>query len=339
MHPGETRTELTMAQHYTWIGMKNTVQRVCQHCPSCQLTKSKTLQYGHLPPKQVETRPWERLCIDLIGPYTIGSKRKGDEITLHCLTMMDPVTGWFEIAEVPSKRADIIANILEYKWLARYPRPAAVIMDRGREFYAEVADTLYDEYGITLKYITARNPQGNSMIERIHQTIRNMIATLDIRGLNDVDTSKEDESEEDSEKTLTSRDKWEGVLSAVGFAVRATVHTTMRATPMQLVFGRDAILNVGFQADWEYIKQRRTKVILQNNQRENAKRLPYTYNVGDKVMILQHQHRKYGQPRYAGPYDIDRVNANGTVRLRQNTANGGAVYSTWNIRNIHPYKA
>ena len=177
------------------------------------------------------------------------------------------------------------------------------------------------------------------MIERIHQTIRNMIATLDIRGLNDVASSKEDESEEDPEKTLTSRDKWEGVLSAVGFAVRATVHTTMRATPMQLVFGRDAILNIGFQADWEYIKDRRTKVILQNNRKENAKRLPYTYRVGDKVMILQHQHRKYGQPRYAGPYDIDRVNENGTVRLKQHTANGGAVYSTWNIRNIHPYKA
>jgi hypothetical protein len=117
------------------------------------------------------------------------------------------------------------------------------------------------------------------------------------------------------------------------------VHTTMRATPMQLVFGRDAIHNVRFQADWHYIKQRRQKVILQNNERENAKRVPHTYNVGELVMVLHAQHRKYGQPRYTGPYEIDRVNDNGTVRLRQNTANGGAVYRTWNIRNIHPYKA
>ena len=111
LHPGKTRTELTMAQLYTWVGMKNTIRRVCQHCPSCQMTKSKTLKYGHLPPKPVERRPWERLCIDLIGPYTIGNQKQGDEITLHCLTMMDPVTGWFEIAEVPNKRADYIANI------------------------------------------------------------------------------------------------------------------------------------------------------------------------------------------------------------------------------------
>jgi predicted outer membrane repeat protein len=328
MHPGETRTELTMAQHYTWVGMRNTVKQVCQYCPSCQLTKSKTQHYGHLPPKEANVRPWETLCIDLIGPYTIGSKKNGDEVTLHCLTMIDPATGWFEIAEIPNKRADVIANVLEQKWLSRYPRPSEVIMDRGREFYAEVADTLYNEYGITRKYITTRNPQANSMIERAHQTVHNMIATLDIRGKKDL-----------KGKTATSREKWDGVLSAVGFGMRATVHTTMKATPAQLVFGRDALLNVRFQADWEYIKQRKTKVIMQNNQKENAKRLPHTYRVGDQVLIEQYQHRKYGAPRYAGPYDIDRVNENGTVRLRQNTANGGAIYTTWNIRNIHPYKA
>jgi hypothetical protein len=41
---------------------------------------------------------------------------------------------------------------------------------------------------------------------------------------------------------LDVREKWEGILGAVGFAMRATVHTTTWATtPMQLVFGRDAI--------------------------------------------------------------------------------------------------
>jgi hypothetical protein len=138
---------------------------------------------------------------------------------------------------------------------------------------------------------------------------------------------------------VNPQEKWEGIIAAVGFAMRATVHTTMRATPMQLVFGRDAIHNVRFQANWKYIKERRQKLIIQNNDRENARRTPHTYQHGDQVMILQHQHRKYGEPKYKGPYQIERVYDNGTVRLRQDKANGGAVYSTWNIRNIHPYKA
>jgi hypothetical protein len=113
----------------------------------------------------------------------------------------------------------------------------------------------------------------------------------------------------------------------------------MHAMPMQLVYNRDAIHNIRFEADWQYIKEHRQKVIVQNNNRENAARIPYTYSVGDRVMIEQYQHCKYSSPRYEGPYAVDTVNDNGTICVRQDTANGGAVHQTWNIRNIHPYKA
>ena len=48
---------------------------------------------------------------------------------------------------------------------------------------------------------------------------------------------------------LDEDDPWTGILGAVMFATRTTVHTTNRATPAQLVFGRDAILNVQHEAD------------------------------------------------------------------------------------------
>eukprot|EP00957_Ditylum_brightwellii_P173215 13186379-Ditylum_brightwellii.AAC.1 len=53
---------------------------------------------------------------------------------------------------------------------------------------------------------------------------------------------------------IDEKDPWTGILSAVRFVTRATVHTTMQTTPMQLVFGRDAILNVKHGADWSFIK-------------------------------------------------------------------------------------
>jgi hypothetical protein len=94
MHPGETRTELTIGQHYTWKGMRKTVLDVCRRCTSCQLNKTSTQRMGHLPEKTAEELPWERVCIDLIGPYTFGDVKRPDSVTtLHCLTMIDPVTG------------------------------------------------------------------------------------------------------------------------------------------------------------------------------------------------------------------------------------------------------
>jgi transposase InsO family protein len=233
--------------------------------------------------------------------------------------MIDPATGWFEIVEIPTKRADFIANILEMHWLTRYPWPTEIVMDRGSEFAAEVTAALRDEYGIHKKLITTRNPQSNSMVERIHQVVGQMIDTRGIRGVADRD---EDFG-------------FQGVLSAIRHAVNALVHTTNQATPTQLVFGRDALLNVSFVADWQYLKERKQRRILHNNKRENRTRIPHEYQPGDEVMVRLDPHRKHDGDSFKGPYTVTQVYDNGTVKLSKAT-NGGAVYETWNIRNIDP---
>jgi hypothetical protein len=63
------------------------------------------------------------------------------------MTMVDPATGWFEIIEVPNKWADYIANLFEQVWLARYPWPAKVVMDCGREFIAPKIKMIYGIIG------------------------------------------------------------------------------------------------------------------------------------------------------------------------------------------------
>ena len=322
-HPGETRMELTIGQHFHWKNMRQDIKRLCSHCGTCQLTKPKNKKYGLLPEKQAEILPWQTLCIDLIGPYKFGDASKKTDIQLHCLTMIDPATGWFEIAEIDDKRADTVATTLEQVWLTRYPWPEQIVLDRGAEFNLEVKTMLRDDYGITRKPITTRNPQANAMVERCHKTLHGMIAAHQIRDKN----------------SLPDKDAWKGMLAATAFAMRATVHTTSRATPMQLVFNRDAIHNVYFEADWQYIKERKQRLIKQNLAKENAKRVPRVYTVGEQVLILQNPNRKHGSDRYKGPYTVTHVHDNGTVRLEQRTNNGGVLSQVWNIRNIFPYKA
>eukprot|EP00957_Ditylum_brightwellii_P064400 4887954-Ditylum_brightwellii.AAC.1 len=101
-------------------------------------------------------------------------ERKKD-ISLWCVTMIDPVTSLFEIAEIKTKRADIIANVVETTWLTRYPYPTQVVLDRGKEFMADFSEMILKDYGLKKRPITVRNHQANSIIERIHQTTGNMI--------------------------------------------------------------------------------------------------------------------------------------------------------------------
>ena len=102
---------------------------------------------------------------------------------------------------------------------------------------------------------------------------------------------------------------------------------------MQLVFGRDAIFNIPFVADWDYIRQRKQHIIHDNNRWENAKHIAPTYQVGDKILKKVENNTKYGGPEYEGPYVITDVYDNGTVRIRKNT-----FIDTINIRQIKPYK-
>ena len=133
------------------------------------------------------------------------------------------------------------------------------------------------------------------------------------------------------ENYLDEEDPFAGVLSAAAFAVRATYHTTLQKTPGQLVFGRDMIFNINHTANWDYIRARKQKLIDKNNERENAKRIDYEYQKGDKILLRTGTENKYEQP-YSGPHPILRINNNGTVRIQK-----GAVTETVNIRRITPY--
>ena len=75
-------------------------------------------KYGYLLIKDVEFHPWKMLCVDLIGPYTVCTK-KGVQ-SLHAMSMFDPATLWFEVVEIPIKKAITCANILENNWLCCY---------------------------------------------------------------------------------------------------------------------------------------------------------------------------------------------------------------------------
>jgi hypothetical protein len=94
----------------------------------CKFNRVRCLQILELLPnswiyeKEAEAMPWDRLCVDLIGPYNIKSNVKGVKIPpLKCITMFNPATGWFEIKQYDDKKSITVTNIVEQEWLTHYP--------------------------------------------------------------------------------------------------------------------------------------------------------------------------------------------------------------------------
>ena len=128
-------------------------------------------------------------------------------------------------------------------------------------------------------------------------------------------------------------DAWASILASVAYAVRSTYHTTLGATPAQLVFQRDMIYPLAYVAEWDVIEKNKQRLIDKNNSRENATRVDYDYHVGDKILVINTDiQRKLDNPN-KGPFTIKRVCSNGTVVILRNNN----VTERINIRRIKPF--
>jgi hypothetical protein len=114
---------------------------------------------------------------------------------------------------------------------------------------------------------------------------------------------------------------WGPFLSSAADAICSTFHTTLKATPGQLVFGKDMVLPIKFIADWGAIEQHRQKEMGRDNRRQNASRIIHDYKVGDKVLLKKPgKHlRKLDAPS-TGPHTVT-----------------GKVNERVNIRRLFPY--
>jgi hypothetical protein len=157
--------------------------------------------------------------------------------------------------------------------------------------------------------MTTYNPRSNGIIERVHQTLRDNLATFEL-----------------SNRELQEYDPFGSFISAAAWAIRSTIHTTLQATPGQLVFGRDMLLNIPFKADWAAIRKRKQDLIGKGVVRANRSRVPHQYRVGDAVLYhTPGKIPKMQQPR-TGPHTVTQVYSNGTIRIRR-----GSVEETINI--------
>ena len=137
------------------------------------------------------------------------------------------------------------------------------------------------------------------MIERVHQVLNNCLRTYELEGTE-----------------LNERDPWGPFLSAAAFAIQSTFHTTLGASPRQLVFRRDMLLPIEFKANWALIREWKQAETNRNNAKENKSRIPHQYKVGDKVLLRNATKTGILKSPRKGPFMIEHVHTNGTVQIR-----------------------
>src|SRR6056300_956309 len=260
--------------------------------------------------------PWEEVAIDLIGPWTI--KVRGKVCEFSALTCIDTVSNLVELIRIDNKTSDHVRNKFTQTWLSRYPRPMRCVHDKGGEFIGSEFQWLLNMFSIKDIQSTAKNPQPNSICERMHQTVGNILRTV---------------LYSNPPKNMSqARDIIDEALATAMHAMRTTVATTLGSPPGALAFGRDMFLNVPLVADWQTIASRREQLVNANLMRANQRRRHYDYAEGQQVLKIVHDPTKLGV-RTTGPFTIERVHINGnlTIRLRE------GVTERVDILRVRPY--
>ena len=105
-------------------------------------------------------------------------------------------------------------------------------------------------YRIQRKATTVKNPQANGIIERVHGVINDMLRTHDL-----------------DNHDFDPKDPWGDMLAEVAWAIRSLYHSTLNATPGQLVFSRDMLFDIQHTPDWQNIRNKKRAQVLKYNER------------------------------------------------------------------------
>ena len=257
------------------------------------------------------------VAVDLIGPWQFRD-RHGFEHSFIALTIIDVATNYVEIIRLDNKTAEHVSTQFENHWIARYPKPNAVIFDPGTEFKGAFREML-TRMGIQASPTTVKNPQANAVCERLHQSVGEVLRTLVY--------------ENPPNQGLEAKQVVDTALATAAYAARASIHSTMGVSPASIIFHRDMLLDVPLIADLQALKTRRQDMIRKNLVRANKARVKHhDYQPGQQVLKLIYNPHKL-ETRATGPYRIQKVHTNGNLTIETSPLTTERI----NIRRVRPY--
>ena len=274
--------------------MHSDVAEHVESCLSCQHRKtshrSSTLPTGHRP----VTKPFQVVAVDLVE---YKSKSEGNRFNLSAI---DHLTLFLISIPIKSKEAAVVVRDLIDRVFSVFGPPETLHSDQGKEFQNQLVKELQSVFGYKKTRTAAYRPQGNSVLERVHSTVHNMLAMY----------------------SNLACDNWAELLPFVPLAHNTAYSKTLEETPHYLVFGRAGTLPVELilgvpstdapQSQLDY--SRRTVENLQlayelarRNLKERADRQAVEnetcFKMGDRVLLHRPYHETDGpNPKLVSPW-------------------------------------
>jgi len=211
-HSGVTRTIARLRLLWYWPGLTADVRKVVKSCEICQASKVRRNKAKMNSQHLFCGRPWQKLAIDLVGPFTVteGGNR-------WILVLMDHFSRWQDAIALPEATTTVIADKL-CQLFSYFGVPEEIHSDQGAQFQSQLMSELCSIWGVEQTRTTPYNPKGNGIVERNNRVLGDALRTLILSSGNA---------------------NWDELLPHIMAVLRATPHSFTQETPNYLMFGRE----------------------------------------------------------------------------------------------------
>ena len=209
-HGGIKKTIERLRRLYYWPKMANEIHDYIIHCDICKQTKAmNTCGRPPLGKQTLPQRPWQKIYIDLLGPYPRTSKGK-----TMILIVLDHLTKFVYLKALAKGTARLIVSFLQDEFFPLFSVPQIIHSDNGTQFKGEEFTKMVNDSGIEHIKTAYYSPQSNAS-ERVNRSIVAAIRAY----LADKHTT------------------WDKFLPQIAGALRNSVHESTGFSPHFLLFG------------------------------------------------------------------------------------------------------
>ncbi|GFW22454.1 retrovirus-related Pol polyprotein from transposon 412 [Trichonephila clavipes] len=212
-HLGAHKTIQRIKFSFYWPGMVKEIKAYCSSCHGCQLRKViRSVDKSPITPVSRPELPFQVVNVDLIGPVDPVSSQGHKYI----LCLMDQHSRWPEAIPLKSLMAKSTCEA-PLEIFSRTGIPEVIVMDNATKFKASLTQGFLNILGACPRFSTPYHPEGNRLIERWNQTVKNTLHHI-IR---------------------EERRSWHRHIPFLLWAYREVPNATTGTPPFLLMYGRD----------------------------------------------------------------------------------------------------
>lgn len=213
-HCGFAKTIEKIRRLFFWPEMTKQVRKFVQSCETCKETKAPNIILR--PPMGKQTivdQPWQRLYIDLLGPYP--RSKYGNTFAI---IVLDQFSKFVLLKAIRNATALEIVRYVEKEVFHLFGVPESITSDNGGQFRSNEFENLLTRYGVSHIPTGNHSPQANAS-ERVNRSILASVRSY----IGD------------------DHRNWDAELTSIASALRNNVHSSTGFSPHYLVFNRHIV--------------------------------------------------------------------------------------------------